>query len=150
MTDDYLWAGVGTRVTIKPYAFLTATEYERTGIITAVSLATNTVTVRAPDGEVEVGFEDIVPPRFTDKQQKVLDHITAADLAWREAKKTAKAKALADAEAEVRRLRDSRDALVLNGVREGLPLIELRRKQYGLHTTNANTVLEAMKRAEQA
>lgn len=85
---------------------------------------------------------------LNDIQRAHLSRITAADLAWREAKLHAHERARQAANEEItNRLRD-RDLAVLAGDAAGLPRIELRRKHQGLHTTHANAVLESLARAE--
>lgn len=74
--------------------------------------------------------------------------VTVADLEWRETKRTAKERALRRAEQEIADALAERDRAVRAAVDSGLPLIELRRKHHGLHTSNQSTVLESLRRTE--
>lgn len=91
-------------------------------------------------------------PRTTQPLAPALrPHLTAvsqADLDWRDAKRDAHERARRAADDEIAQKRAIRDAAVRSAVDAGLPLIELRRKHQGLHTTNAQTVLDSLARTE--
>lgn len=80
--------------------------------------------------------------------QQHLTLVTDADLEWRETKRTAKARALLRAEQEIADALKARDRTVRAAVDAGLPLVELRRKHQGLHTSNQSTVLDSLRRTE--
>lgn len=77
-----------------------------------------------------------------------LTAVTQADLDWREAKRDAHERARRAADAEIAQKLQIRDAAVRKAVDSGLPLVELRRKGQGLHTSHQSTVLESLARTE--
>lgn len=77
-----------------------------------------------------------------------LRRVTAADLEWREFKQNAAERGRQIALQEVNAALTKRDRAVRTAVEAGLPLVELRKRHQGLHTTHANAVLDSLARTD--
>ena len=81
-------------------------------------------------------------------QKNHLDQVTHTDLAWRRERDEGKERALAEWRERIAHLAGERDRVIRAAVDSGVPHSELRRKEYGRHTTEPNELYASLKRTE--